>query len=63
MNTTHWSLTGAALLLAFAPLAAVPVRDDQAEDSAVKVIQKMGAFITGTVARRCEALPWGWPDG
>jgi hypothetical protein len=43
MKTTRWSLTGAALLLA---LTTVPVRADEAEDKAVKAIEKLGGIIT-----------------
>jgi internalin A len=40
------SLTGAALLLALAPITTISVRADEAEDRAVKAIQKLGGRIT-----------------
>jgi hypothetical protein len=46
MKTSHASLTGAALFLALTPLTAVSVQDDQAEDKAVKAIQRLGGRIT-----------------
>jgi hypothetical protein len=46
MKTTHWSRTGAALLLALAPWTAVCIRADEAEDKAVKAIKKLGGRIT-----------------
>ena len=46
MMTTHWNLTGAALLLAFVPWSAVSVRADEAEDKAVKAIEKLNGKIT-----------------
>jgi hypothetical protein len=45
MKTTHWSRTGAALLLAFAPWMAVSIRADEAEDKAVKFIKKLDGRI------------------
>ena len=45
MKTTHWSLTGTALVLALAPWSAISVLADEAEDKAVKAIQKMGGRI------------------
>ncbi len=45
MKTTHGSLTGAALLLALVPWTAVCIRADEAEDKAVKAIQKLGGRI------------------
>jgi hypothetical protein len=38
MKTTLWTMTGAVLVLALATCMAVSVRDDQAEDKAVKAI-------------------------
>jgi hypothetical protein len=46
MKTTHRSLTGAALLLALAPWATVCARADEAEDHAVKAIEKLNGRIT-----------------
>ena len=46
MKTTHRSLTGAALLLALVPWTAVSIRADEAEDKAVKAIEKLGGRIT-----------------
>src|SRR5262249_12689304 len=43
MKTAHWSMTGAALVLA---LAAVSIRADEAEDKAVEAIRKVGGRIT-----------------
>ena len=45
MKTTHRSLTGAALVLALTPWMTVSVRADEAEDKAVKAIEKMGGII------------------
>jgi hypothetical protein len=39
-------MTGAALLLALTPLTPVCIRADEAENKAVKVIEKMGGTIT-----------------
>src|SRR5262249_39823966 len=46
MKTTRWSLTAAALLLGLAPWTAVCTRADEAEDRAVKAIEKLGGSIT-----------------
>jgi hypothetical protein len=45
MKTTHWSMTGAALLLALVAWPAVCIRADEAEDKAVKAIEKLGGRI------------------
>src|SRR5262249_21300610 len=45
MKTAHWSLTGAALILALAPWMTVSIRADEAEDRAVKAIEKLGGRI------------------
>jgi hypothetical protein len=45
MKTTHRSLTGPALLLGLVPWTAVCIRADEAEDKAVKAIQKPGGRI------------------
>jgi Leucine-rich repeat (LRR) protein len=42
MKTTHWSLTGAALILALATCMTASVLADEAEDKAVKAIEKLG---------------------
>jgi hypothetical protein len=46
MKATHWSMTGAALVLALAPWTAAYIRADEAEDKAVKAIEKMGGSFT-----------------
>ena len=45
MKTTHRSLTAAALLLALSPWTTVSIRADEAEEKAVKAIQKLGGSI------------------
>jgi hypothetical protein len=45
MKTTHWSLTGAVLLLALVPWMTGCGRADEAEDKAAKAIEKLGGRI------------------
>ena len=51
MKTTFGSLIGAALLLALVPWSAVFTRADEAEEKAVKAIEKLG----GRIARDMKA--------
>ena len=46
MKASHWSLPGAALLLALVPWMTGCGRADEAEDKAVKAIQKLHGSIT-----------------
>src|SRR5262249_46388482 len=45
MKTTHRSLTGVLLLLALTPWMTVTARADEAEDNAIKAIQKLGGYM------------------